>query len=127
MIPKIIGSSKIEGFFVNKYRYIQSKDLTSFFRQFLGIIEGAFMESYANVLNNSYLSDEQIVKVIQRVYKDEFYNLKTHKFEKLKETTVINSVDTDIQILRSVISIVGILATSNQFITLNFNTRDQVR
>ena len=37
----------------------------------------------------------------------------------MKSTSVINSVDTDIQIMKTCFSIIGILATSNQFITLN--------
>ena len=37
----------------------------------------------------------------------------------MQSTEVINSADTDIQIMQTCFSIIGILATSNQFITLN--------
>lgn len=84
--------------------------------------------SYRSVLENSYiLTDEKIDSIITTVLtKDKFYNLKTHKFEKFENTNVINSIDTDIQIMRSCISIIGLLATSNQVLTLNCNVHDQV-
>jgi chaperonin GroEL len=130
MIPKILGQkgNQIVDKLAGKYSYIPVEDLRSFFLQFLSIVEVAFLESYANVLNNSYFSEEEVGKVINKcIEENKFYNLKLHKYENISETEVINSVDTDIQILRSVISIIGILATSNQFITLNFNVTDQIK
>ena len=53
------------------------------------------------------------------IEESKFYNLKIREFEDMKSTSVINSVDTDIQIMKTCFSIIGILATSNQFITLN--------
>ncbi len=46
-------------------------------------------------------------------------NLKTLEEESVDETTIINSVETDKMILNSVFSIIGLLATSNQYITKN--------
>jgi chaperonin GroEL len=130
MIPKILRTygEDLTDQLIKKYSYIQADDVKSFFYQFLDILETAFLESYANVLNNSYFSEVEVKGVIEKCMRDDkFYNLKLHIYEDIKETEVINSVDTDIQILRSVISIIGILATSNQFITLNFNVTDQIR
>jgi hypothetical protein len=44
-------------------------------------------------------------------------NVKTFKFEKFPETTVINSAETDYEIVRSVFSIIALLATSGQFVS----------
>jgi chaperonin GroEL len=130
MIPMILKESKSEliEIFEKKYSYLPVDNIRSFFENFFKIVEEAFLESYRNVLNNSYFNEDEVENVIQECFsKKMFYNLKLHKYESLRETSVINSVDTDIQILRSVISIIGILATSNQFITLNFNVTDQIR
>ena len=110
-----------------KYDYIPVENLREFVSGFVTLFMNAFLESYKNVLNNSYFNEEQVTEVIQKcIDEDKFYNLKLHKYESMSETQVINSVDTDIQILRSVISIIGILATSNQMITLNYNITDQI-
>jgi chaperonin GroEL len=127
MIPRILRKSKISDL-VTKYSYIPVDNLEDFFTSFLKLVERAFLESYANVLNNSYFSEVEVEGVIEKCLReDKFYNLKLHTYEDISETGVINSVDTDIQIMRSVVSIIGILATSNQFITLNFNVVDQIR
>jgi len=129
MIPNILSEKKeLINILLKKYSYIPVEDLEMFFKYFIGLVERAFLESYRNVLNNSYLNEEQVEEVILECLKNKkFYNLKLHKYESLEETKVINSVDTDIQILRSVVSIIGILATSNQMITINFNVGDQIK
>lgn len=110
-----------------KYNYIPVEDIGQFLSNFMRIIKDAFLESYRNVLNNSYFTEERVEEVIEECIEDKkFYNLKNHKFETFEETDVINSVDTDIQILESVVSIIGIMATSNQMITINFSTNDQI-
>jgi chaperonin GroEL len=140
MIPKILGyessyitrkktyeDSELMKKLLTKYSYIPVLDREIFFFDFIKLIQEAFLQSYENVLNNSYFNEEQVSEVIKKcLNEEEFYNLKLHKYENISETQVINSVDTDIQILRSVISIIGILATSNQMITLNYNIIDQI-
>lgn len=106
-----------------KYHYLKvDGGIRTFFYQFVEILSEAFLESYRNVLGNSLLPDNKIEEIIDDCIENrKFYNLKTHTMETFDTTSVINSVDTDIQILKSTISIISILATSNQFITLNLN------
>lgn len=129
MIPRILRKKKdILPKLLKKYNYIPAENLQEFFNDFIKLLENAFLESYRNVLNNSYFNEEQVNSVIEKcLKKNKFYNLKTHSYDDIDSTNVVNSVDTDIQILRSVISIIGILATSNQMITLNFNVSDQIK
>lgn len=47
------------------------------------------------------------------------YNLRTETFDKPGEWTVINSVQTDIEILTAMSSILTTIMTSNQFLTMN--------
>jgi chaperonin GroEL len=129
MIPKIIYKDlKLVDMLEEKYHYIPVEDLRKFLNIFMTVFMNAFLESYTNVLNNSYFNEEQVKEVLQKCLdEDKFYNLKSHQYEDLSTTQVINSVDTDIQILRSVISIIGIIATSNQMITLNLSASDQIK
>lgn len=45
------------------------------------------------------------------------FNAKTLKFETLEETSVINSIETDYEVLSAVSSIIGLIITSNQFVS----------
>jgi len=128
MIPYILGRRELTDVFLEKYSYIPVEDLKGFFKEFVELVKKSFLESYINVLNNSYFNEEKVKEVVNICLKeDKFYNLKKHRYETMEETEVLNSVDTDIQILKSVISIIGIIATSNQMITLNYNITDQIK
>ena len=112
----------------DEFEYIPVADRQVFFENFIDLLMDTFLESYRNVLNNSYLSEERVEEYINTcLTEDKFYNLKLHRFEEWALTSVINSVDTDIQIMRSCFSIIGILATSNQFLTLNFDVSGNIR
>jgi len=95
-------------------------ELVLFLREYLQAIKNAFSHSYVTVLRNGYLSEEKIAEIVTRSLEgDEFYNLKTRKYESDNETVIINSAQTDIEIIRATFSIIGLLATSNQFLTMN--------
>lgn len=128
-IPKILGDKKNEiiNLLKEKYNYLPV-ELDEFFSFFIDMIKDAFLESYRAVLNNSRMKEEKVEETIKECLENnKFYNLKLHRFENFNETEVINSVDTDIQILKSCISLIGILALSNQFITLNLRVTDQIK
>ena len=79
-----------------------------------------FDEWFHDILENANITEEKIAEIANKcIEESKFYNLKIREFEDMKSTSVINSVDTDIQIMKTCFSIIGILATSNQFITLN--------
>lgn len=128
-IPRIIERkrSELASMLMGRFQYLD-RDI-GFFEYFVDLIEDAFLQSYRTVLENSkIMSEEKIDGIIDHVLRgDEFYNLKLHRFEKDDDTSVINSTDTDLQIMKSTISIIGLLATSNQVITLNYNVSDQIR
>jgi len=89
-------------------------------RTLLRSIQKACIEAYKTMLNNSSLfsSEEDLNNLIElNISEDSIYNLKTLEFENSDETDVINSCMTDIMILRSSLSIIGLIVTSNQFIS----------
>lgn len=128
-IPRIIYKHKDEVIKLLSEKFYYLEQDRSFFDYFLNLFIDSFLSSYRTVLENSQiLSDEKIDDILNTVLnEDKFYNLKTHKYESFKETSVINSMNTDLQILKSCVSLIGLLATSNQVITINCNLEDQVR
>lgn len=129
IIPKIINKYKSEviQILLDKFYYLEQD--AAFFEYFLNMFINSFLASYRAVLENSQiLTEEKIQQILNKVLNEDlFFNLKTHKYESFKETSIINSMDTDLQILKSCVSLIGLLATSNQVITLNCNIEDQVR
>jgi chaperonin GroEL len=119
-IPRLIYNdsvnSKITSKLVEEFGYLPL-DIKTFSNEFLKVIAESFILSYKSVLENSYLDDKSIDNIIDKCVLDKyFYNLSSHSFERDDETRIINSTETDIQILKTVISIIGSLATSNQMI-----------
>lgn len=128
-IPKYLNEKRegLADFLGTKYKYLPIDKPRTFFLYFIDLLRDTFLESYRAVLNNSYFSEEQTDAVIKKCLEEDlFYNLKTHTYEKWNETDVINSVDTDIQILRTCLSIIGILSQSNQMMTLNFDVDSHI-
>ena len=82
-------------------------------------IKKAFLESFTAVLNNRFQENRSHKIVNQCIDEHQIYNLKKERFEDMDNTPIINSAETDIEILKSAISIIGLLATSNQFIRVN--------
>lgn len=129
-IPKYlrVNADRIASGLAEQFYYIPVENCKEFFIEFIEMLVQTFLESYRNVLNNSYLTVEKTEEIINTcLAEDKFYNLKLHEFEDWASTNIINSVDTDIQIMKSCFSIIGILATSNQFLTLNFDASGNIR
>lgn len=128
MIPRILTKNfdKLSNKLIEKYSYIS--DRNNSLPKFITMVRDAFLESYENVLANSYMTSNEIKQILKKcLYEDVFYNLKTHSFETKETCEVINSLDTDLQILNSTVSIIGILGVTNQVITLNFSVMDQTK
>ena len=121
VIPSIIRDNKNEIIDMLKHKFEYLDQLSFDFTAFIDSIDNAFKESYYLVLNNGSVAD--INGIIDKCLNEKlFYNLKLHKYEKIGDTTVINSAATDIEIMKSCFSIIGMLSTSNQIITSTFNT-----
>jgi len=81
------------------------------------LVSNSFKDCYKYVLLNAGKSEEQANEIINKCVDERcIYNLKTKQFENDKDTDIINSLKTETEILKAVISIIGILVTSNQFI-----------
>lgn len=95
----------------------------SLLESFIESVGESFEFSYKCVLRNTYMNSSKSNDIITNCFYNEkdtllIYNVLTNEYEDVTETSVINSADTDIQIMHSVFSIIGLLITSNQFISL---------
>lgn len=115
-VPMIIRDNKEEMVKLLQSKFTYLCELNFDFSKFIDVICSAFKQAYLLVLNNSSLNNiEEIVE--KCVNENLFYNLKTHRYEKIDETLVINSVATDIEIMKTCFSIIGLLSTSSQVVT----------
>lgn len=105
-VPKVLKSLKVKK---GPYQELDAR--------LIEILSESFQETFYGVLANSFMSEEEQDAIVGTcVAKNKVYNLKTRKYENDSTTKIINSVRTDIRILESVISIIGILVTSNQYV-----------
>lgn len=89
----------------------------------IDIITSSFEKSFYQVLFNKYKHEETCKEILDRCLSlDEelcIYNLKTSEYETIENTEVVNSSKTDIEIMKSVFSIIGLLASSNQMLAID--------
>lgn len=106
----------------SKLSYLSEYDgAKEFYILILDKIEEAFLSSFEMVLRNANLSDAKVESILHECSSNmtSIYNLKKRKYENIKDTTIVNSAQTDIEIINACFSIIGLLATSNQFIATN--------
>lgn len=95
-------------------------------KQFLKTLEMSFILTDTEIVQNM-LPDKNLNELLEflkpilntAIEKHCGYNLVTSEFEDSDHLQVINSVNTDIEILKSVISILGYALTSNQMVSLS--------
>ena len=80
----------------------------------------SFIDVYSHIVapyvKYHSLSTEEYIKDLIQGRK--IVNMRTFKEELVEESRIVNSVETDTEILKAVVSIIGLVATSNQFIFL---------
>jgi chaperonin GroEL len=102
-------------------RTITGEQREKFFSEFHNSLMEAFTFSFLTVMSNKVGSLEDPYTFIDEMLDNEtIYNLKTDKYEKIQETSIINSVKTDIEIMKATFSIIGLLVTSNQFVSVQY-------
>lgn len=102
--------------------HLEDNTLDDTNRAILTLLQGSIAQVYVSVLENANYFDKEatndtkVNKVVEFASNKTIFNLKTSEVEKFEETNIINSVETDIRILRAIVSIVSLLAMSNQYI-----------
>jgi chaperonin GroEL len=131
----VIGGNLIVPFIINKEEFkeeLKSKIFSllyssksfmkreEFMESFIDAIYKAFRQSFATVLSNARLRENEVENIVNKcIVSESIFNLKTRDYENMKETQIINSAETDIEIIKACFSIIGLLVTSNQFVSIN--------
>lgn len=92
--------------------------------QLIDLTKESFLESYKRVLLNKYISEDDstykdILEQCSESKDMKIYNLVSNEFEDISKTDVINSANTDIAMMKSIFSIIGLLSSSNQLLALD--------
>ena len=122
VIPRLIRQR-----FLNYSNKLMESDLckslegytkSHFIEDLIDLVSESFKTSYRSVLNNMTADEEKSEEILNKCLEtDTIFNLIKHEYEDVDNTAIINSVMTDVHIMKASFSIVGLLATSNQFIT----------
>ena len=125
-----IEISKIAEDALNELGYTDLLDLKStenLIRDIFLETKNAYTRVFARILNNKFRNKRKSLKIAEEcVAEDKVYNLVTCKFEDwideeindqpIETRFVINSCETDTQILNAAVSIINLIIASNQFI-----------
>lgn len=123
-IPKLIR--KYERVLIQEFKdKYGEKRLNTFIKLLLAINE-SFSNVYLKILNNKGINKDEANDILENCLLDNvIYNIREEEYEYYeinannkddKKTNIINSCETDIEILKTVMSILGLVATSNQFV-----------
>jgi len=129
ILPKLIAANKTEivekAITDSRLTYLSNiydneEDFKNNIEYVVNNVYSAFETSFLTVLYNAHISKEKAQEIMNIcLNEDKIYNVKLRRYENDNETNVINSAQTDIEIIKASFSIIGLLATSNQFITTN--------
>lgn len=97
---------------INKQIITDDKEM-----QFMTLLRNSMLKVYSTVLSNASFNDKEIDIIInESIKREKIFDLVNNEFT---DTKVINSVETEIEILKNAITIVTLILTSNQFIQIN--------
>lgn len=113
----VIGGNLSIPIVISKIRNDDTTVISDIKAKYLDLIKDSFLKVYATVLSNGIADNEKIDEIVDKSLKDEsVYNLIDETYTTDK---VINSVETEIEILKNVTSIISLILTSNQFVMTN--------
>lgn len=95
--------------------------------ELIDILSDSMLEVFRYLLRNTSMDEDKIDDIIDRMLSNGLiYNLKEDKYERDSSTHIINSAMTDELILKTVVSLVGLVATSNQYIAKSPRTDNSI-
>jgi chaperonin GroEL len=120
LIPWIIHECK--GNLIDSLSNNESLDfcMVTTINDFIDAIDKSFKHAFLLVLKNmgDGRSDAKNLELIERmIMEKKMLNLVTLKYDTFDSTNVRNSIKTDLEIMESAFSIVGLLTNSNQFVS----------
>lgn len=117
IIPRVIDKIIKE----HAYKDIANTYGMGLTRTVFDIIKKAYLNVYRTVLSNKFSSEDESEKV-DKIIEDTMLNDYTKVYDLVTDTysdDVINSCETDVEIIKASISIISLLISSNQYISIN--------
>lgn len=119
IIPMIIAKSKTD-IYLKVVDELKKENICDegLVEDLINSIDKAFRKGFLTVLNNYCNRTADNEEIVDKCVQDNtIYNLTNFEEESIDTTTIINSSSTDIEIMKATFSIIGLLATSNQFVS----------
>jgi chaperonin GroEL len=123
-IPETMGSNY--GLLIQNFKDIFGEKRLNVFIKLLHALEKSFINVYIKILDNKNISEIERNEILTKCADNNLiYNIREERYEQYEptdnnrgfhKTNIINSCETDIEILKTVMSILGLVATSNQFV-----------
>jgi len=103
-------------YIVNQYN-----DSEEILDKYLYAIQNAVRKMFMIILCNANIEENDARGITNKcIMEPIIYNLREGNYDTENETKIINSCETDIEIIKASFSIIGLLVTSNQFLSINF-------
>ena len=117
----IMGGNLIIPRIIHEYM-ASEKEIDPLKKRILIALKEAFARTFETVLFNRYQDWDKCREITTRcISEGTIFNLLTYEYEGVVSTTsIVNSAETDIEILKSALSIISLIVTSNQFISVRF-------
>lgn len=115
IVNKILNNTEI-------FKGFTKEERKGYVSELLDLVAESFLVSFTRVLYNKFRNYDTAKRCALNCIQDselKIFNLKNNRFESIENSEVINSAKTDIEIMHSVFSIIGLLASSNQMLALD--------
>ena len=94
---------------------------------FIDLLDDSYLEVFRKVLRNANMNDEQeISSILDKIlFEGKFYDVKLRKIISLEENTIINPVNLDIEILKTISNIIMRLVNTPIVISRGVNRQEE--
>jgi hypothetical protein len=93
----------------------------------LNLLDDSYLEVFRKVLRNANINDETEIKIIidTMMVENKFYDVKLRRLIGLDENTIINPVNLDVEILKTISSIIMRLVNTPIVISRGTNRQEE--
>ena len=104
--------------------FINVEDLIN---SFLDLLDDSYLEVFRKVLRNANIGDEMEIEDIVRtsIEENKFYDVKKRQMVSLEENTIINPVNLDIEILKTISNIIMRLVNTPIVVSRGTNRQEE--
>ncbi len=95
-------------------------------RALIDTLDDSYLEVFRKILRNANMKEDEINSTIENCLTNNiFYNAKTRKMVSMEENTIINPVNLDIEILKTISDIIVRLVNTSIVISKGVNRQEE--